>query len=101
MFVKWLEDIVKGAFTSGVNLPTYWFLNGCLVLLVTLCLVVAFLSAGGGGDDDDEGKDNGTGEIDLRFHFSVMAALAVLLGASLNYVIREAKVLKEEKEKDK
>ena len=96
--LKYVEDIIKGALTSGVNIPTFWFLNGCLFALVTLCLAVALLS-GGDQEEEDSKASNGAGggaDIDLRLHFSVMALLAVLLGASLNYVILQAKVLKNE-----
>ena len=48
----------------------------------------------------DYEKASGGADIDLRFHFSAMAILALLLGMSLNYVISEAKVLKEEGKAD-
>lgn len=82
--LAWVEEIVQGAFTAGVNVPTFWFLNGCLVVLVGLCLVVALLASNGPS----------SAGIDLKFHFLVMAVLALGLGVSLNYVIHEAKVLK-------
>jgi hypothetical protein len=94
---KYVEDIVKGALTSGVNIPTFWFLNGCLFALVTLCFAVALLSEQQGGNNKEDSEANSSGtDIDLRLHFSVMGLLAVLLGASLNYVILQAKVLKNE-----
>ena len=84
VMLAWVEEIVQGAFTAGVNVPTFWFLNGCLVVLVGLCLVVALLASNGPS----------SAGIDLKFHFLVMAVLALGLGVSLNYVIHEAKVLK-------
>ncbi len=85
----YIEDIVKGAFTSGVNLPTFWFLNGCLFLLTLLCLVVALTTT-----------TESSSELNLPLHFSAMAALALGLGITLNYVIREAKVLGSEKKNE-
>ena len=81
--LKYVEDIVKGAFESGVNVPTFWFLNGCLVALIVLCLAVALLSG-------EEGDKNG---VDMPLHFSIMGLLALGLGLSLNYVIAQAKVV--------
>ena len=86
---SFFQAILDGAFTSGLNVQTYRFLNGSLIVLVLLCLGVALASG-------DYEKASGGADIDLRFHFSAMAILALLLGMSLNYVISEAKVLKED-----
>jgi len=91
---SFFQAILDGAFTSGLNVQTYRFLNGSLIVLVLLCLGVALCASG------DYEKTSGGADIDLRFHFSAMAILALLLGMSLNYVISEAKVLKEEGKAD-
>ncbi len=80
---RYVQEIVQGAFERGLNVPTFWFLNGCLVALVLLCAAIVFLS-------------DGSTEFNLSFHFSVMAVLAILLGLSLNFVIKQANILKEQ-----
>ena len=84
MTSSWFHEVLAGAITPGLNLPTFRLFNAVLVSLVALC-VALLLSVG---------------DAELRLHFSVMAALALLLGASLNFVVGEARLLKGGKVKE-
>ena len=84
--LRYAREIAEGALSSGVNAPTFYFLNGCLVALVVLCVTIAFTLPSSSPSSPANGEGGG---LSLGFHFGVIGVLAALLCASLNWVLSE------------
>ena len=84
--LRYAREIAEGALSSGVNAPTFYFLNGCLVALVVLCATIAFTLPSSSPSSPANGEGGG---LSLGFHFGVIGVLAALLCASLNWVLSE------------